>query len=167
MIDSLELRRGDTVADIGSGDGYFSFFLAEAVGSRGTVYAVDVDQGVLDRLVAEAERRGIYNVVAVKADPDDPLLPPGEIDLVFVCNAYHHIDARVAYFDRLRANLSPGGRLVIIEGKTEGLNRWLSPPGHGTSVSDLRGELAAAHYEPQASFDFLPVQSMEVFVPLP
>ena len=109
VIDSLGVASGDWVADLGAGDGYFVGYLAAAVGAGGRVYAVDVNAGAVAALRRKVEDEGLANVEVVEGATTDARLPDGEIDLVFLCNVYHHIDAQVAYFDRLRADLSPAG----------------------------------------------------------
>ncbi len=165
VIRALELRPGDHVADIGSGDGYFSFALADAVGPDGRVYAVDVDPDAVRAVSERARERGYANVVAVLARPEDPLLPDATIDVAFLCNAYHHIDGRVPYFERLRADLEPGGRVAVIDIKEGFFPELVTPKGHGTPVPLLLEEMAAARYRHVASHDFLPLQSFEIFAP--
>lgn len=166
VIEALELSPGDQVADIGAGDGYFTFRLADAVGPEGRVYAVDVEEEVLRELREEVDARGYENVEVVLAEPDDPGLPDGEIDLAFFCNVYHHIEDRVAYFDHLRQDLASDGRVALVEPRGRAPFRWLSPPGHETPVEDLRREMESAHYGVDASFDFLPVQNFIIFTPI-
>lgn len=167
VLSVLELQRGDQVADIGAGDGYFTFRLADAVGPRGRVYAVEVDEEAVRELREEVDSGGYGNVEVVLAEPHDPGLPDGEIDLAFVCNVYHHIDDRVSYFDRLRQDLRPAGRVVLLEPRAVVPLRWLSPPGHATPVEALHQDMQSAHYRPIASFEFLPVQNFVIFSPLP
>jgi putative heme-binding domain-containing protein len=62
LLEALEITRGATVADIGAGTGYFTWRLAERVGPRGKVYAVDVQQTMLDMTRAAVDRRNLDNV---------------------------------------------------------------------------------------------------------
>ena len=165
VIETLDLGTGAQVADLGAGDGYFTFTLADAVGASGRVYAVDVEADIVDRLRARVTSRGYDNVEAVLGDYDDPGLPDGEIDLVFLCNVYHHIDDRATYFSDLRRDLATGARVAIIDIGGAAPVSWLSPPGHSTDLDTLVDEMAAAGYDVAASFDFLPVQNFVVFEP--
>jgi ubiquinone/menaquinone biosynthesis C-methylase UbiE len=167
VIESLEIRPGDRVADIGAGDGYFTFRLAGAVGPSGKVYAVEVD----DALVAELERgkgeAGHDNVVVVRGEYQDPLLPDGEIDLALLCNSYHHIEDRVAYLDRLRSDLAPDARVALVDMKASLFVRLFVPPDHWTSVETMTDEMERASYTFVTRFDFLPAQNFAVFQPRP
>ena len=163
VIEALDLSTGARVADLGAGDGYFTFALTDAVGAGGRVYAVEVDVEVVEGLHASVAARGYNNVEVVLADYDDPGLPDGGIDAVFLCNVYHHIDDRVEYFSALRRDLAPGGRVAIVELSDTPPLRWLSPPGHSTDLDTLVAEMAAAGYDVEARFDFLPMQNFVVF----
>ena len=168
VIDSLEIAPGARVADIGAGDGYFIPYLAQAVGPQGVVYAVDVDEEkvrALEALVAEQE---LANVKVVLAGFDDPSLPDGEIDLVFMVNTYHHIEDRRSYFGNIRAtDLSSGGRVAVIDPTADGgfFVNLVAKEGHVSSAPVVREEMSLAGYDSAASHDFLMVQIFEVFTP--
>lgn len=167
VIEALALSPGDRVADLGAGDGYFSFFLADAVGDQGRVYAVDIDAEKVAALRDEVRERGYENIEVVLAEPDDPRLPESGIDLVFLCNAYHHFDERVPYLTRLHRALAPGARVAIVDGKSEGAARLFIPKGHALPPEQLVGELEAAGYAHAARYDFLPLQSFDLFSAVP
>ena len=96
VIAALGLEPGDSVADLGSGGGYFTFLLADAVGENGHVYAVDVAADMNERLAGIAAERGYSQVETILAAPDDANLPSAGVDLVFTSNTYHHIQDRTA-----------------------------------------------------------------------
>jgi predicted methyltransferase len=106
--------RNLVIADIGAGSGYFTRRLAARV-PEGRVYAVDVDGEFADYLLEHREAWGTPNIEPHLAMYDDPMLPGGEIDLVFTANTYAYIRDRVAYFSKIRAALKPGGRLAVID----------------------------------------------------
>jgi len=163
VVRSLALEPGDRVADLGAGGGYFTFRLAEAVGPDGRVYAVDVDQGMLDHVAARAAQDGVRNVETVLATPTDANLPPGGVDLVFTSNTYHHIEGRPAYFARLRSALRPGGRVAIVEYRPQGFFQSIFP--HSTDDATIESEMRAAGYELVQRHDFLERQAFLVFAP--
>jgi len=98
VVDSLGIRQGDHIADLGSGSGYFTFSLAKAVGPTGKVYAVDVDSKMNEYLAKRVKKEGYGNIEIILAKYDDPLLPESGVDLIFICNTYHHLENRVSYF---------------------------------------------------------------------
>jgi ubiquinone/menaquinone biosynthesis C-methylase UbiE len=161
VVEALGIRPGDQVADLGSGGGYFTFRLADAVGSNGRVHAVDVDADMNEALERDVGERGVSNVDVILGDVDDPLLPENGIDLIFSCNTYHHLEDRTAYFAGAAKSLKEGGRVAIIEYRRKGImQRWL---GHGTSEETMREEMEAAGYRLEQRHDFLDRQHFLVF----
>jgi predicted methyltransferase len=160
VIRELGLSPGDLVADLGSGGGYFTFRLGEAVGDTGRVYAVDVDAEMNERLERLASERGASNIAAVLAGHDDPKIPE-PVDLIFTSNTYHHIEDRVAYFERAARHLKPAGRLAVLEYKRRGFfQRFL---GHATEDEIIQSELEQAGYTLSAKHDFIEPQSFLIF----
>ncbi len=163
VIEHLALSPGARVADIGAGAGYFVTYLAEAVGADGRVFAVDVESEIVDGL--RDDFADSANVTPVLGEYEDPLLPDGEIDLVLLVNTYHHIQGRLAYFERLQGDLAPGGRLAIIE-PDEALSGFFAlfvEEAHQSHPSEVQGELERAGYRLVAQYDFLPVQIFHVY----
>ncbi len=83
VIAKLKLRPGDVVADIGSGSGLFSIPMARAIAPNGTLYAVDIDQAMIDFVGERAKKEGLGNVRIVLGEYDDPKLPVRSVDVAF------------------------------------------------------------------------------------
>ena len=161
VMRALAIAPGAHVADIGSGGGYFTFRFARAVGASGRVYAVDIDEDMLRQLGERAHREGLTAVETILAEPHDPKLPAGGVDLIFLCNTYHHLDNHTDYFRRLRGALGPGGRVAIVELRGEG---WLGRLfRHSTRKDVLQSEMEAAGYRLEQQFDFLGRQHFLIF----
>jgi predicted methyltransferase len=160
VIEALEIDPGQRIADLGSGGGYFTFRLAEAVGPGGRVYALDVDEDMNERLEGIARERGADNVSVVLAALDDPKIPE-PVDLIFSSNTYHHIENRVAYFERAGGYLRPGGRVAILEYRRQGFFHRIM--GHATESSVMRGELEAAGFTLAAELEFVERQHFLIF----
>jgi ubiquinone/menaquinone biosynthesis C-methylase UbiE len=161
VIALLGVGPGDRVADIGAGGGYFTFRLADAVGAQGRVYAVDVDDDMIEYLRTRAAAEGRANVEVIRGEVADPLLPDGSIDLVFTCDTYHHLAQRSDYFGRLRADLAPGARVAILDYNGQSwFARWF---GHGTPKQTIVDELTAAGYRLVADHELVERQSFLVF----
>lgn len=169
VVRALGLAPGDHVADLGAGDGYFVPYLAEAVGADGRVYAVEVDDSAIAGLKERFGNGAAPNVEVILGDYDDPELPDGAVDLVLLVNTYHHIEDRPGYFARLRADLSPAGRVAVIDPNADltGVLSLFLDAGHQSRASDVAREMEEAGYRPAETFDFLPVQIFEVFEPTP
>jgi arsenite methyltransferase len=165
VVAALLLQPGDKVADIGAGSGYFSRRFAREVGPAGTVWAVDIEPGMLRYIHKSAREQGLDNIVTILAAPDDPMLPPGQTDLVFICNTIHHIEDRVAYLKLVRRHIARTGRLVVVDYHKEELPVG-PPPSLKLSQQVVVSEAEAAGFELQTEHHFLPYQYLLVFGPM-
>src|SRR3989304_5680378 len=110
VVKKLELKPGGTVADIGAGTGYFTRLFAAAVGPGGKAIGLDIEPSMVDYMKEDAKKRGLTNYEARVVKPDDAGLPSKSVDVVFICNTYHHIEDRVNYLKKLTGALKPNGR---------------------------------------------------------
>jgi arsenite methyltransferase len=161
---AIPIEPGARVADIGAGNGYFTWKLADAVGPSGRVWSVEVSDRLVRKLARGVADRKLGNVTVVRGDFGDPKLPDGAIDVVLLSSVYHHIEDRVAYMARLRTDLAPGARVAIVEPRTTWAS-WLLllPPGHGVAIDVERAEMEQAGYRLAATYDFLAAHSFQVF----
>ena len=155
VVKALKLESGMQVADLGSGTGYFTFRLAEAVGDTGKVYAVDIDKEMIASVDKQAVQKQAENVQTVLAVEHDPLIPD-KVDIIFSVNAYHHLKDRTAYFKNAARYLKPDGRVAIIDFR-EGAFR------HFTKRRILLDEFLAAGYILDKQHGFLPRQNFLIF----
>jgi ubiquinone/menaquinone biosynthesis C-methylase UbiE len=114
VVARLSLKSGDVVADLGAGSGLFALPLAKAVGT-GKVYAVELDEGFLDRIREKTREARIGNVVPVRGQFTDPALPAMDVTLGFFHDVLHHVENRAAYVKSVARYIRPGGRIVVIE----------------------------------------------------
>jgi len=112
---ALQLRPGMAVADIGAGTGLFTRMFGEKVGPKGKVYAVDIAQEMLDHIDAEAKEAGLDNVHTVLGEDRTPNLEPNSVDVVFICDTYHHFEFPFDMMEAIHGALREGGRLVIVD----------------------------------------------------
>ena len=108
-------KPGTTVADIGAGDGQYSFAAAEHVGASGKVYATEIDNKKLEELRAEVAKRKLQNVVVLDSKAADTNLPTGCCEAIFLRHVYHHLTKPAEFAASLVRSLKPGGRLAIID----------------------------------------------------
>ncbi len=161
VIKALSIKPGDHVADLGSGSGYFTFRLADAVGPTGKVYAVDVDKDMNADLAERVQEKGYKNIEVVLAQPEDPGLQHKKVNLIFSSNTYHHLKDRAAYFANIRNHLHPQGRIAIID--FNGESWFVSLVGHYTPSDVVQKEFQEAGYTLEKEFDFLPDQVFLIF----
>lgn len=162
VLKALTLREGETVADIGSGSGYFTLRFAAAVGEKGRVYAVDVSPDMIRHLNRRLRDAGVRNVATVLAEPDDPLLPEASVDRFVIVNTWHHIEDQPAYLALLKRMLKPGGQVVHIDFHKRDLP--VGPPvSSKIAREDLLKQMEEAGFRLAEEHDFLPYQYFLVF----
>jgi arsenite methyltransferase len=167
ILTTLSIQPGQTIADIGSGGGFFTFLFSYAVGETGTVYAIDTNKDFLEYIKKQTQEKGRENIQSILATEQSIPLPKHAVDLVFVRNAYHHLTNRIEYFTQIKELLRPQARVAIIEYNRKG-SRWSFHRrcGHNVPREIIAEEMRKAGYKVSASFDFLPVQSFTIFCPL-
>jgi ubiquinone/menaquinone biosynthesis C-methylase UbiE len=130
VVAALKLKPGMLVADIGAGTGVFSLPLARAARPGGKLYAVEVDEKLLEHVVELGTEQGVTNIEPVFAEYDNPLLPQ-PVDFAFIHDVLHHIEKRDVYLKNLAGYLKPGGRIAVIDFK----------PGAGGHKGDPKMQL--------------------------
>lgn len=147
---------GQTVADLGTGTGYFLPYLSVAVGPSGHVLALDSEPAMVEHVRARTAREGIANVEARAVAADDPGLAPESVDHVLVVDTWHHFADRAAYAARLRAALRPGGSVVVVDFTQESAH---GPPVEARVLAEtVAGELTQAGLVAEILSETLPDQ---------
>jgi ubiquinone/menaquinone biosynthesis C-methylase UbiE len=165
VVARLELPRDAMVADVGAGTGYFSVRFARAV-PDGKVFASDIEPDMVRYVRERAQREALTNIVAIEGTADDPRIP-APVDVIFVCNVYHHIADRPAFFGPLTRAVRHGGRLVLVDFKKDApADGPGPPPEHRIAQAQMVEELARAGWTLAfADTELLPYQYVAVFVP--
>jgi SAM-dependent methyltransferase len=160
VMEVLAFRPGERVADIGAGSGYFARRISRAVGPTGLVWAIDIRQEILAVLHERARRDGLANIRLQQVDPDDPQLPAGRVDTILMVDTLHYVKDRAAYARKLRAALSPGGRVVVIDflPRPVAERPWGPPPEQTMSRAEVDVAMAEAGLVPTRAHDFLTEQ---------
>lgn len=162
LVPALTLRAGDAVADIGAGTGYYTRRLAKAVGTNGLVYAVEIQQEMLDLLANKLAREGIANVKSVLGTVTDPKLPHAAVDLVLMVDVYHEFEHPFEMIEAICHALKPGGRVVFVEFRGEDPNVPIKP-AHKMTEAQVRKEMRAHPLEWVQTIGTLPWQHIIVF----
>ena len=110
-----EIRPRMSVADIGAGEGYYTVRLSPLVGNKGRVLAEDIIPATIRNLAQRVQRERLDNVAIRLGQPNDPQLPPGSFDRVFMIHMYHEIARPSEFLWNLRAALKPDGRVVVVD----------------------------------------------------
>ncbi len=164
ILNTLGVKKGQTVADIGAGSGYLMAKLSERVGTTGTVYAEDIQQEMLDYMCKRLTEEGIKNVTLILGTMDDPKLSPNSLDLVILLSTYHEITRPVDFVKKIKLALKPKGILAILEFSDESP---IGPPVQVRLPVDLViNELKQAGFTLSQRHTFiLPYQYFLIFSP--
>jgi ubiquinone/menaquinone biosynthesis C-methylase UbiE len=158
LAELTQWKPGTIVADVGAGDGTYSFAAAQKVGPSGHVYATEIDPEKLKNLKAEVTRRKLENVVIVEGTADDTKLPSSCCDVIFLRHVYHHLTQPDEFDKNLVRSLRPGSYLAIIDfppsagsSLVEGVPK--NRGGHGIPEKVLVEELTAAGLKVEKTID--------------
>ena len=162
MVDSLKLKSGEVVADIGAGTGYISRKLSKKIGDKGIVYAVEIQQEMLDILTNKAVQAGVYNIKPVLGTITDTKLSPSSVDTILLVDVYHEFDFPFEMTQAMCKALKPGGRIVFVEYRGEDPKVPIKPL-HKMTVAQLRKEMALHPLEWKETIEVLPRQHIIIF----
>jgi SAM-dependent methyltransferase len=161
-LDLIGIAKDSTIADVGAGNGYITWRLAQRVGSKGKVYAVDVQREMLDMLRMNMRDRKIVNVEPILGAFDDPKLPEGAIDLIILVDVYHEFSEPQKMLRKMRDSLKPDGRLVLLEYRGEDPTVPIRPE-HKMTVQQVKAELEPEGLRLDKLMDELPRQHILIF----
>ena len=143
VMDVVGVEPGMVIGEVGAGRGYFTFWLSRRVGEEGKVYANDIVPSVLRFVRERCEKDGITNIETVLGEVDDPLLPEGALDMVFIVNAFHDLTRPVTLLNSLISSLKPGATVVIIDRVPE---KYQSARDHFLSEQEVLETIAQSDF---------------------
>ena len=161
-VAALKLKHGDVVADIGAGTGYYTRRLAKVVGEKGTIYAVEIQQEMLDLLTNKMAELKIHNVKPVLGTVSDPHLAPASVDLALMVDVYHEFDHPYEMLKGLCQALKPEGRIVFIEFRGEDPKVPIKQV-HKMTEAQVKKEMATQPLAWVETQEILPWQHIIVF----
>jgi ubiquinone/menaquinone biosynthesis C-methylase UbiE len=156
IMETLHLHRGHCVADVGAGTGLFTMLMADAVGLKGKVYAVDIVKDFIALINKRAGEANLKNIETVLCTERSTELPKDSIELAFTSDTYHHLEYPGSVLASIRQALRRGGELVVVDYRRE--------PGKSSDwiVKHVRAgqeeaakEIEAAGFERVETPDFL------------
>ena len=159
LLKQLQIKPGMTVCDMGCGNGYYALQMAELVGEKGSVLAVDIQRGMLRLLQARAEEAEIENVKPILSTVSDPKLPKNKVDLILLVDVYHEFSHPEYMLKAMRESLSKDGVIALAEYREEDPEVPIKPL-HKMSKLQVDREMVANGFKLVKSFDKLPWQHM-------
>jgi ubiquinone/menaquinone biosynthesis C-methylase UbiE len=162
MREQLKLMPGMSVCDMGSGNGYHTLPIAEAVGKEGKVYAVEVQPEMIEMLHQRAEGKGLTNIVSIIGEMDDPKLPPASCDMILLVDVYHEFSYPEPMLAGMKKALKPEGVIVMVEFRAEDDSVPIKPE-HKMTKAQINKEYLRNGFKLVREFDGLPWQHMMFF----
>jgi ubiquinone/menaquinone biosynthesis C-methylase UbiE len=162
LLEALEVEKGQTICDLGCGNGFYTLELARMVGPKGEVYAVDIQREMLQMLMERSTQVGFRNIRPVLGSAVDPNLPEGKVDMVLCVDVYHEFSHPAEMLAAIRRSLSEDGLLVLAEFRGEDPAVPIKPL-HKMTKEQVTKELGACGFALDREFDRLPWQHLMFF----
>lgn len=162
IIASSEVQKGDTIADIGAGGGYFSYEFARRVGDKGKVIAVDIDQRHLKFIIQNAGKKGLSNLEVSLTDGKSLDFDDSSLDIVFMKDVFHDLIDLKSYFAEIKRVLKSNGRVVIID-FADDIVSLESRTGHCSSESTITNTMRNSGFNHVKRLTSLSKQSFNIF----
>ena len=127
VLDKLDIEINQSLADIGSGNGYFTLPVAKFV-DPAPVYAVDIDTDLLNELSVNAAKAGLSNITCLEGDARElPSVLPEPIDIILIANTFHGVEEPTIFAEQAYQSLTSDGRLIIVN--------WHARPKEETAIA--------------------------------
>jgi ubiquinone/menaquinone biosynthesis C-methylase UbiE len=162
LLGALSLKPGMVVADVGAGSGYFTFPMAEKVGARGKVLAVDIQKEMIEIIKKRMKARKLTNIEPVLGTITDPKLPKGKVDLILMVDVYHEFSHPYEMVESMVKALKPKGLLVFVEYRLEDPNVPIKLV-HKMSQKQVKKEMSVHPLRHVKTIDILPWQHIILF----
>lgn len=162
LLAALKLKPGQTVCDVGCGNGFYTLQLAKLVGSTGKVWAVDIQPEMLGMLRTRIEKTEIENIEPKLGTVTDPRLPPESCDLILLVDVYHEFSHPEQMLRAMRRSLKPAGRIALAEFRAEDPDVPIKPL-HKMSKEQILKEFTPNGFRLVEEFDDLPWQHLMFF----
>jgi SAM-dependent methyltransferase len=159
LLPELRLKPGQTVCDLGCGNGFHVLLMAPQVLPGGTVIGVDIQQEMLDDLEKRAVLAGVKNVKTLLGEVHDPKLAPDSCDLILLVDVYHEFSHPEPMLAAMRQALKPEGVVALVEFRGEDPEVPIKPE-HKMTKAQIRKEWEANGFVLDREFDGLPWQHL-------
>jgi ubiquinone/menaquinone biosynthesis C-methylase UbiE len=163
LLAALDIQPGDVVCDMGCGNGFYTLKIAELVGEKGKVFAVDIQREMLGLLQDRAKAENITNIELIHGTVVDPKLPASSVDLMLMVDVYHEFSHPEEMLAGIRKSLKANGRVALVEFRAEDPNVPIKPL-HKMSKEQIMKEFPPNGFRLVAEFDELPWQHLMFFV---
>jgi ubiquinone/menaquinone biosynthesis C-methylase UbiE len=162
IMDTIGVKAGMVIGEVGAGEGYFTFKLSNRVGPKGRIYANDIKRSVLETIENKSEDENIINISTVHGETEDPLFPKTNLDMIVMMQVYHDLAKPVIFFKNLKKYLKPGANVVIIDKDPD---RWGRGWDHFMTKEAILDSVKKSGYELIRLETFLEKDNIYIFRP--
>ena len=164
IMDTIGLKEGMSIGEIGAGKGRFTVWLADRVGEKGRVYANDISKKALSHLEQRCKDNNINNIITILGEVDNPCFEENTLDIAFMVNVYHHLEKPVELVKNIIPSLKLDGILAIIEHETKKSGYSLH---ESTPKQQMTDQLKQAGFEVIQIETFLERDNIYICIPKP
>lgn len=161
LVQGLDLKQTDIIADIGAGSGYFSFRIAKLV-PQGKVFAVDISPQMIGIVRSKMAKEKITNVIPIQSTIKQTKLPPNSVDAALIVDAYHEFSHPLEMATSILDSLKPGGKLILIEYRMEDPSVPIKLL-HKMTEKQAKAEMKNAGFKWEKTLSMLPQQHFMIF----
>ncbi|MEJ2081858.1 MAG: methyltransferase domain-containing protein [Acidobacteriota bacterium] len=151
LVQEMGVHPGQTLADVGAGDGEWSLLLASTVGPSGKIYSTEVDGYKVHRLQQRSRAAEFGNIEVIRGNQEKTGLKADCCDGILLRRVYHHFEHPHVMLADLRRALKPSGVLAVIDFNPTGRFSRSNVPsfrhGHGVPIDTATREIQAAGFE--------------------
>ena len=140
VLEIVNIKEGQCIADIGCGTGYFTIPLAKVVAEKGKIFAIDINTEMLDETKSKVEKEEISNVVIVKSSENNFNISDESTDIVFTSTVFHEIHSPELFLKESKRVLTNKGSIVILDWNK--VEEEMGPPFHKRKdVNEVKDDL--------------------------
>lgn len=161
IVKSMKLKPDMVVADIGAGTGYYTFRMAKRV-TNGKVYAVEIQDELINMLNKKKTETRADNVEVVRGDTLSVNLPSNTVDMAVLVDVYHELLWPREIIESVNKSLKSDGKILLVEYRGEDPEVHIRPL-HKTTVAQLTREMLANGFVLDRHIDTLPIQHFLLF----
>ena len=162
IMDTIGVKQGMIIGEVGAGGGYFTFKLAERVGKSGKIYANDIKKNVLESIEEKCAEKNIKNIKTILGETEDPLFPRNDLDMIVMMLVYHDLEKPVIFFKNLKKYLKSGTNVVVIDRDPE---RWGQGEDHFMTREAVLDSVKKSDFELISLYTFLKRDNVYIFRP--
>jgi SAM-dependent methyltransferase len=162
LIKNMDIKLGDSIADIGAGSGYHVFKMAP-VAKDGFVFAVDIQEEMLVALLTHPNYKQSANIGTVLGGEKTVNLPKNSVDKILMVDVYHEFNYPYEMMMSMKNALRKDGEIYLVEYRGEDATIPIKKIHKMTEEQAVK-EMKAVGFKLKKNISNLPWQHCMVFI---